>query len=209
MLDHITQRGNAATKHWAFAGANRANTCDGRAWVRVTNAGDDFTVTVYRDELRMHEVAAGTRTGAGVVGLVAVNESGLSGSVEIGAEVGSAELDIFYACEDDLAARHTGVTEQGAPRVLDACKRAKRALDGLLESRLGAGFRAETLAPLAPIATDYALSFLYEGLSTRPDDPAKSLSARFRASASAALPGLRLVRGCEIVTPFGTRIEKG
>jgi hypothetical protein len=38
MLDYITQRGNAAAKHWAFAGANRANTCDGRAWVRVTLA---------------------------------------------------------------------------------------------------------------------------------------------------------------------------
>jgi hypothetical protein len=210
MQNYITQRGNAAADNWSFTGANRANTDNGRAWVRVTNAGDDFTVTVYRDELLMHEVAAGTREGAGPVVLAALNDSGLSGSVELAApQVGSAELDIFYACEDDLSARHSGAAEQGATRLREAIARAKRSLDTMLGARLGGGFRPESLEPLAVIATDLALSFLYEGLSERPDDPARDLTRRFFASAMAALPALRLARGCELVTPFAGRIDRG
>jgi hypothetical protein len=79
----------------------------------------------------------------------------------------------------------------------------------MLGARLGGGFRPESLEPLAVIATDLALSFLYEGLSARPDDPARDLTRRFFASAMAALPALRLARGSELVTPFAGRIDRG
>jgi len=215
MLDYITQRGSAPTSKWAFIGANRANTHDGRAWARLTQDGGDFTVSVFRDELRQHAVAAGARSGAGEVALAALNDSGLSGTVEIAAGTGECELDIFYACDDDLTARHTGIAAfliggefAGEPGFRGPCARAKRAIDAMLASRLGADIRAESLAPLAEAASSLALSYIYEWLSTRPQDPARVLATFFAARAASQLTAVRLRRGAELVTPFAARVVR-
>lgn len=214
--NHITQRGNAPTTHWSFTGANRGNTSDGRAWARVSRAGDTFTVTVFRDELRDVAVASGSRNGLGAVTLAEAGGSGLSGTVEIAhAATGDCELDVFYACDEDLVARHTDVSAHlmdgafaGEPGFSGPCARAKGVVDVLLAARLGSDFRAESLAPLAEPTALYALFFLYSWLSTRADDPAGALAARFRAEAHAALPYVRLVRGAEVVTPFAPRVMR-
>jgi hypothetical protein len=215
-LDYVTQRGSAPTAQWQFAGATRDNTDHGRTWATVAQAGDDLTVTVYRDALLLHPVAQGARTGVGEVELSAANVSGLTGAVDLtDACPGHTELDVFYCCDADLVARHTGVTAHltegnfaGEPGFANPCARAKRALDAMLAVRLGAQFRAESLVPLAEAATALALFFLYEWLSTQADDPAAALAARFRVHAQQALGAITLQRGSELITPFAARVQR-
>ncbi|MBE7492727.1 MAG: hypothetical protein HS108_13365 [Planctomycetes bacterium] len=216
MLDYITQRGALPLTGWTFAGASRDNTDHGRLWVALAHDGGDVTVTLYRDELRLHAVAAGARSGPGPIVLEPAGDSGLSGSVELAAPgEGAAELDVFYACDADLEARHTGLAAHladgrfaGQPGFSLPCARAKRVLDAMLAARLGPDFRADCLAPLSEAAADYALCFVYQWLSTRPDDPAHELARRFAHSAREALPAIRLRRGAEVVTPFAARVAR-
>ncbi|MBX3474382.1 MAG: hypothetical protein KF754_08365 [Planctomycetes bacterium] len=215
-LDYVTQHGTLPLEHWDFTGADRDNTDHGRLWAGLAREGDDFTLTLYRDALRTQAVATGARTGPGAITLEPANDSGLSGSVEL-AETGegTAELDVFYACDADLVARHADVAAYlvdgsfaGAPGFSGPCARAKRVLDAMLAARLGPDFCAETLTPLADAATDYALAFVFEWLSSRPDDPALDLARRFADSARQALPAIRLRRGAEVIIPFAARVTR-
>lgn len=216
MPDSITQRGALPMTSWTFAGASRDNTDHGRVWAALARAGDDFTLTLFRDALRTQAVASGARTGPGAITLDESNDSGRSGSVELAASgEGTAELDVFYACDADLVARHADVAAYlvegnfaGAPGFSGPCARAKRVLDAMLAGRVGLDFRAESLTPLAHAATDYALAFVYQWLSTRPDDPAHHLALRFADSARQELSAIRLQRGAEVIIPFTARVTR-
>lgn len=215
-LEFVTQHGALPLAGWSFAGASRDNTDHGRLWANLARDGDDFTLTLFRDALRTRTVADGARTGPGVITLEAANDSGLAGAVDLLVEgEGTAELDVFYACDADLVARHADVSAllvegnfAGQPGFSLPCARAKRVLDAMIYNRMGPGFRAESLQPLAHAATDYALAFLYDWLNTRPDDPARHLARHFIESARRSLDAIVLQRGAEVITPFAARIER-
>lgn len=215
-LDYVTQHGALPLERWNFTGADRDNTDHGRLWAALARDGDDFTLTLFRDALRTQAVASGARTGPGALTLEPAGDSGLSGSVELAASgEGTAELDVFYACDADLVARHADVAAYlvggsfaGAPGFSGPCARAKRVLDALLAARIGPGFRADSLQPMAEAAAGFALGFVYEWLSTRPDDPAHHLARRFVIGAREALPAIALRRDAELVIPFSARIQR-
>ncbi len=207
MLDYVTTHGAPFFSHWDIHGATRDNTDNGRCWVRVAEAGGEFTVTLYRDAERTEPVAAGTLDAAsGELSLAAQNDSGLTGTVRLtGAEPADAIIDVFYACDTDLLARQAEIAGflkdgnfAGRDGFSEPCLRAKRVLDALLSARIGAGWIADDLQPLAEATAHYALSFLYEYLSTRANDPASHLATHWRHKAREALPRIRLsLGGCE------------
>jgi hypothetical protein len=207
MLEYVTTHGAPFLSHWDIHGANRDNTDNGRCWVRVAEAGGEFSVTLYRDAERTEPVADSTLEAAsGELSLGEKNESGLTGTVRLtGAVPADALIDIFYACDADLLARQADITAflkdgnfAGREGFSDPCLRAKRVLDALLEARIGAGYIADDLQPLAETTALYALSFLYDYLSTRADDPASQLATSWRHKARQALPRIRLsLGGCQ------------
>jgi hypothetical protein len=207
MLEYVTTHGAPFLSHWDVHGATRDNTDNGRCWVRVTEDGGDFTVTLYRDAERTEPIAAGTlASDTGELSLVAQNDSGLTGTVRLtGAVPADAIIDVFYACDADLLARQADITAflkggnfAGREGFSEPCLRAKRVLDALLDARIGPGWIADDLQPLAETTALYALSFLYDHLSTRADDPASQLATRWRHKAREALPRIRLsLGGCE------------
>lgn len=217
MLEYVTARGTPALARWNISGAGRGNTSDGRLWFVLAQDGSDCALTLFRDQPCTLAVASGARSGPGALALAALNDSGLSGSVELAAAAqGRGELDVFYACDADLTALARDVEAHlsggqfaGGPGFLVPCAGAKRVLDALLRARLGPGFVPDSLAPLAEVASLYALSFLYEWLAARPDDAASTLAGHFRARARAALPGLRLPCNGQWIAPFASRLARG
>ncbi len=218
MLDYVTIHGdNGATSRWRFSGASRSNSDDGRLYVALTQNMGDTTVSVYRDVARSHLVAQGTLAGVtGNAALAAQNASGLSGSVELlNAAPSEIELDVFYACGDDLAA---GQGEIG--RFLNAglfageqgfsapCAWAKRMLDALLASRGYRGKRFDSLTPLCEPALHYALAFIYENLTQKEREPAEWQANRHRALARSALMAVELAIDGQCFFPFTTRVTR-
>lgn len=212
MPTYITIRDLPGTSRWHFDGASRDNTEHGRLYVTITEAAGLFTVSAFADAGLARLVAQGT--GAAAVTLAAANDSGLTGSVLLDESApASGELDLFYACDADLTARHTGIeaflhegTFAGRAGFAEPCAQAKLVLDALLNARLGSGWRVDDLQALAPLAASYALSFLYDFLSTQPDDAAFALSRRFRADAREALGQLRLSVNGHTLRPFEPRV---
>ncbi len=218
MLDYLTIHGdNGATSRWRFSGASRSNSDDGRLYVALTQNTGDTTVSVYRDAAHSLLVAQGTLAGStGQIALAAQNASGLSGSVELlNAVPGNLELDVFYACGDDLAGAQGEIArflnagvfagEQGfsAP-----CAWAKRMLDALLASRGYRGRRFDSLTPLAEPALHYALASIYENLTQKELEPAEWQANRHRALARAALTGVELAIDGQCFFPFTSRIVR-
>ena len=218
MLDYVTIHGDTgATSRWRFSGASRSNSDDGRLYVALTQNMGDTTVSVYRDAARSQLVAQGTLAGVtGQAALSAQNASGLSGSVELlNAAQGELELDVFYACGDDLAAGQGEVArfltagvfvgEQGftAP-----CAWAKRMLDALLASRGYRGRHFDSLTPLCEPALHYALAFIYENLTQKEREPAEWQANHHRALARAALAGVELSIDGQCFFPFTPRVTR-
>ena len=219
MLEYATTHDDpdAVLSHWQLDGAARANTDDGRAYVRVSQSGGDYTISLYRDAARTQLVALGTRSGdTGDVTLAEQNASGLSGSVHIQhATAFDACVDVFYADDDDVAGLQQGVSGflvdgefAGRPGFAEPLARAKRVIDALMNARYPEGWRADSLAPLAEATARYALFFLYDYLSTRPDDPGSHLAAHWRREARAVLPSIRISLAGEVVRPFTSRIQR-
>ncbi len=201
MLEYVTTHGAPFLTHWDMHGASRDNSDNGRCWVRVVEVGGEFTVTLYRDAARTEPVAAGSLDAAsGELSLAALNDSGLTGTVRLaGAFAADAVIDIFYACDEDLLARQSEIagflsdgTFAGREGFSEPCLRAKRVMDALLSARIGAGWIADDLQPLAEATAAFALSFLYDFLATRPDDPASEHAKQWRHRARKALPRIRL-----------------
>lgn len=218
MLDYVTIHGdNAATSRWRFWGASRSNTHDGRLYVALTQNMGDTTVSVYRDAARSLLVAQGTLAGVtGQAALSAQNASGLSGSVELlNAPPGTLELDVFYACGDDLAQAQGEIARflnagvfAGEQGFTAPCARAKRMLDALLASRGYRGRRFDSLTPLAEPAMHYALAFIYENLTQKEREPAEWQANRHRALAQAALAGVELAIDGQCFFPFTPRVTR-
>jgi hypothetical protein len=206
MLEYVTTHGAPFLSGWDIHGANRDNTDNGRSWVRVAQGGGEFTVTLYRDSGRIEAVAAGTLDSAtGKLDLSQLNDSGLAGSVRLGAAVaGDAIIDIFYACDEDLTARQSEIAGflkdgnfAGREGFSEPCLRAKRVLDAMIEQRTGDGWIADDLQPLAEPAAQYALHYIYDYLSTRADDAAAQLAQHFKRQARASLARLEVsIGGC-------------
>lgn len=212
MLAYITIRDLPGTSLWRFDGASRDNTDHGRLYVTITEAAGVFTVSAFADVGLSRLVAQGTGTAA--ITLAAASDSGLTGSVLLAdAAPATGELDVFYACDADLLARHTGIEAflhednfAGRAGFAEPCAQAKLVLDALLNARLGSGWRVDDLQALALVAASYALSFLYDFLSTQPGDAAFALSRRFRADARQALGQLQLGVSGHTVRPFEPRV---
>ena len=107
MLEYATTHDDPAGvfSRWTLDGAGRDNTDNGRGYTRISEAGGDYTVSVYSDPERTTLVAQGTLTGStsGKVTLTEQNSSGLSGSVRLrNASVFDANVDVFYADDADL-----------------------------------------------------------------------------------------------------------
>jgi hypothetical protein len=207
MLEYVSTHGAPFLADWDIHGASRENTDNGRCWVRVAENGGEFTCTLYRDADRTEPVAAGTLDAAtGEMSLAELNDSGLTGTVRLtGATPADAIIDVFYACDADLLSRQAEIAGflkegnfAGREGFSEPCLRAKRVLDALLDARIGADWIADDLQPLADTTACYALSFLYDYLSTRGDDPASHLATHWRHKAREALPRIRLsLGGCE------------
>ncbi len=217
MLDYVTSRSSMRLAHWNITGGHRGNTSDGRLWFALTQSGSNFELTLFRDDQHGLAVASGVGAAPGTLVLSAVNDSGIAGSVEIvQPQTGDGELDVFYACDADLMELARDLPQQqvdgnfaGGPGFSVPCARAKRLMDALLWARLGPDFRADCLAPLAPAASLFALSFLYEWLAARADDAATALAAHFASRARDALPGLRLQSNGHCLAPFASRLTRG
>lgn len=219
MLEYVTTHddpGGALTR-WLLDGATRDNTDHGRAYVRLTESGGDYTVSLFSDPARTQLVAQGTSTGAsGPVSLDEQNSSGLSGGLQLReATPFDATIDIFYADDADV----TALQKEVASFLVDGAfadrlgfasplAQAKRVMDALLNARHPEGWRADSLEPLADATARYALFFIYEYLSTRPDDPASQLAAHWRQQARLALPHIRISLAGELATPFVPRIQR-
>ncbi|MCA8912027.1 MAG: hypothetical protein KDB82_09995 [Planctomycetes bacterium] len=219
MLEYATTHDdpNGALSRWVLDAARRANSDDGRLYARVSEAGGDYTVSLYSDAARTQLVARGSITGdSGDVILTEQNSSGLSGSMRLrNATALDAVVDAFYADDDDLTALQKEVASflingefAGRPGFAEPLARAKRVMDALLNARYPQGWRADSLAPLAEPASRYALFFIYDYLSTRADDAAAQLAAHWRREARLALPRVRLSLAGEATTPFVPRIQR-
>lgn len=219
MLEYVTTHDdpNTVFLRWVIDGAARANTDHGRLYARVTQLGGDTTVSLYRDAARTLLVADGTISGdTGSVTLAQQDSSGLSGSVEVaGAMPFDATVDVFYADDDDVIALQKdvgGFLDDGAfagrPGFAEPLARAKRVIDALLAARFPHGWRADALSPLADACARYALFFIYDHLSTRPDDPAAALALHWRREARSALPAIRLSINGETLSPFTSRVTR-
>jgi len=220
MLDYVTTHDdpNAVFDHWVLDGASRANTDDGRAYVRLAQAGGDTTVSLYRDAARTLLVASGTLAGSdtGTVQLAAQNGSGLSGSVEASfATPMDCVLDVFYADDADVLALRRDVTAFLAggnfadrPGFADPLSRAKRVVDAILAPRLCEGWKADSLRPLADITARFALFFIHDHLSSRADDAAANRASWWRLEALALLPSLRLQMAGRPIRPLTPRVVR-
>lgn len=215
MIEYVTTHGALALSRWDLHGASRDNTDNGRAWVRITRDGSDHTVTLYRDTQRTQAVAAGILdSSSGELALAALNDSGLDGSVRLqDAQPCDAVIDIFYACDADLLARHAELSAflvdgdfAGREGFSEPCLRAKRLIDAMINARLPAGWLADDLAPLAESTSLYALQFVFDSLSTRADDPAAQLALRFRSAARGSLTRIRLALGGSVEQIFLPRL---
>lgn len=217
MLEYVTTHDDpqGVFSRWVLDGADRGNTDHGRLYTRVTEAGGDFTVSLFSDAARSALVAQGALDDdTGDVSLTAQNASGLSGSVRItDATTFEAVIDAFYADDDDMAALHKGIDAfliagefANRPGFADPLARAKRVMDALLNARLPRGRRADSLQPLADATARYALFFLYDHLSSRADDPSSHLAMRWRREARVMLPHIRLSLGGQLVQPFTAQI---
>lgn len=219
MLEYATTHDdpNGVLSRWQLDGAARGNTDDGRAYVRVSKTGSNYTVNLYSDAARTQLMSQGTRSGdTGDVTLTEQNASGLAGSVHIQTATSfDATVDVFYADDVDVTTLQKDVASflvsnefAGRPGFAQPLARAKRVIDALLNARIPEGWRADSLAPLAEATARYALFFIYDYLSTRPDDPASRLAAHWRREARAALPSIRISLAGEVVRPFTSRIER-
>lgn len=217
MLEYVTTHDDphGVFSRWVLDGASRANTDHGRLYTRVTEAGGNFSVSLFSDAARTQLMAQGTLDAAtGDVSLAAQNASGLSGSVRItDATPFEAVIDAFYADDDDLLSLHKGIGAflangqfANRPGFSDPLARAKRVLDALLNARFPQGWRADSLQPLADATARYALFFLYDHLSSRADDPSAYLAARWRREARLSLPRVRLSVAGQVVQPFTAQI---
>ena len=220
MLEYVTTHGDPDNvfSAWLLDGAARANSDNGRLYTRITPAGDDTTVSLFRDADRTLLVADGTLVGGntGQITLVEQNSSGLGGGVSVQAATPfEAEIDVFYADDNDVSALQKDVGGfldnggfAGRPGFAEPLARAKRVVDALLNARLAQAWRADELSPLADAAARYALFFIYDHLSTRPDDPAAALAAHWRREARLALPLINLSINGEPVSPFTSRVTR-
>ncbi|MBZ0135667.1 MAG: hypothetical protein K8I27_04785 [Planctomycetes bacterium] len=219
MLEYVTTHDDpyGVFSRWLIDGAKRANTDHGRLYPRVTQSGGDTTVSLYRDAARTQLVADGTINGAtGEISLVQQGSSGLSGSVELTSAVPfDVTIDVFYADDDDVTVRQKDVAGfldggefAGRPGFAEPLARAKRVIDVLLNARCPQGWRADVLSPLADACATYALFFIYDHLSTRPDDPAAALATHWRREARLALPLIRLSVASETLSPFTSRVTR-
>lgn len=216
MLDYVTIRGLAGTSAWRFAGASRANTDQGRLYVTIAGSAGSVAVSLYRDAARTETVAGGIHPeGAGLLNLNALNNSGLTGRVHLESPAaGEGELDLFYACSDDLRALQAGISDfltagrfAGEPGFELPCASAKRTLDRLLQARQ-CQVRFDTLLPLADVAAQYALAFIYDFLAHRQGDPATFLAEKYRQQAAAALTALRLSVEGHPWMPFSHHVKR-
>lgn len=211
MLEYVTTHGAPFLARWDIHGATRENTDNGRCWLAVD---DQLLLTLYRDNHRQHAVATAQLGVSGTAELAPVNDSGVSGTVMAGqpATVLGA-IDVFYAADADLLARHGGVAAflsdgnfAGREGFSEPCLRAKRVLDALLYTRLATDVLVDDLSPLAEPAACYALQFVYDYLSCRSDDPAAQLALRWRNAARDALTRVRISVGGTEVEPFTARV---
>ncbi|KAA0214883.1 hypothetical protein EDM80_06040 [bacterium] len=216
MLDYVTIRGLAGTSAWRFSGANRANTDHGRLYSTVVVSEGDAAISLYSDAARTAAVAGGTLPGGrGLLVLEALNHSGLSGRVRLDApSAGKGELDLFYACGDDLAALQAGIAGflsagrfAGEPGFDLPCASAKRTLDCLLQARQGPD-RLDSLQPLADVAAHYAMAFIYDFLTHRQGEPAAYLAEKYRRQAASALAALRLSVEGRPWFPFSHHVKR-
>lgn len=218
MLDYVTIHGQGgATSRWRFSGASRSNSDDGRLYVSLAQNLGDTTVSVWRDSARSRLVAQGTLAGAtGEAALDAQNACGLYGDVElVNAVPATLELDVFYACGDDIARAQSEVSRflnagvfAGEQGFTAPCAWAKRMLDALLASRGLRGRRFDSLAPLCGPALHYALAFIYENLTQKEREPADWQASRHRALARAALAGVELSIAGQCFFPFTPRVTR-
>ena len=220
MLEYVTTHNDpdCVFSRWLLDGAGRDNTDNGRAYTRISEAGGDYTVSVYSDADRNALVAQGTLSGAttGNVTLAEQNSSGMSGSVRLReARSFDATIDLFYADAADLTALQKDITGfliggefGGRAGFADPLARAKRVIDALMNARFPAGWRADDLQPLADATARYALFFIYDHLSSRADDSAAQLAAAWRRNARRVLPLIRISISGETFVPFTTRIER-
>lgn len=220
MLEYVTTHDDAGGifSRWQLAGANRGNTDHGRAYVKLAESAGDFTVSLYSDPGRSQLMARGTLNGDtdGDVTLNEQNLSGLSGSVHLsGASTVKAAIDIFYADDADVTGLQKDIAEfinagqfAGAPGFSDPLARAKRVIDALMNARFPAGWRADDLQPLAEATARYALFFIHDHLSTRPDDPSAYLAAHWRHEARLVLPQIGLSLNGVRAVPFDSRITR-
>lgn len=218
MLDYVTIHGDGgATSRWRFSGVSRSNTHDGRLYVALTQNMGDTTVSVYRDAARSQLVAQGTLAGVtGQAALSAQSASGLSGSVELlNAAPRDFELDVFYACGDDLAGARGEIVRflnagvfAGEQGFTAPCAWAKRMLDALLASRGYRGTRFDSLTPLCEPSLHYALAFIYENLTQKEREPAEWQANRHRALARAALMAVELAIDGQCFFPFNPRVTR-
>ncbi|MCB9895920.1 MAG: hypothetical protein H6839_15845 [Planctomycetes bacterium] len=220
MLDYVTtfDDPSGVFSRWLLDGASRDNTDHGRAYTRITEAGGDFTVSLYSDPDRTMLAAQGTLSGSasGDVTLAEQNSSGLSGRVRLRkAYAFDATIDACYADDEDLLPLHKNLNDflvggefAGRPGFAMPLARAKRVVDALMNARFARGWRADDLRPLADVTAAYALYFVFDHLSSRADDPAGQLAAAWRRNARRALPLILISIGGELHTPFIPRVER-
>ncbi len=221
MNDDITPRGDPhrRTALWVIHGATRANTDHGRLYVSLADVGDAMEVSLWSDPDHAWLVARGALSAGnnGPVELEPQNDSGLSGEVLlVNAEpTRVVELDVFYACDDDLAAIQGDIGAflndgqfAGRPGFSAATAAARRELDSWLEARGLARLRFDSLRPLADICAHLALAVIYRHLRRRGDDPASELAAFHDARARARLVALRLRSGGVEFIPFPGRVTR-
>ncbi|MCC6573286.1 MAG: hypothetical protein IT462_05785 [Planctomycetes bacterium] len=221
MLDYVTIHGDpdGRTQRWDFSGATRANTDHGRLYASIEADGGDLVVSVYKDAARAALVAQGTLEGAatGAVALTAQNASGLTGTAVLSAAAPTVaiELDVFYACDEDLAQIQGELSGflvsgnfAGQPGFKAATTNAKREFDSWLAARGLAGTRFDGLQPLADVCAFLALAVVYRNLSRRSDDVATAFALAHDAQARKRLAALRVNVAGVSTTPFASILAR-
>ncbi|MCF6228231.1 MAG: hypothetical protein L3J82_06145 [Planctomycetes bacterium] len=221
MLEYITVWDDEnTTDDWQIIGANRSNTDHGRLYIDVSIAAGDVTLILYKDADLLLAVASGTLAGeiTGTLNLIEQNSSGLTGAVRLtGAKpLADSFLDVFYADDDDVTARHPAVNDllidgkfNGQQGFTEPLARAKRTIDSILESCCTEDTEPLiNLQQLADVCALYALYFIFDAFATDGNSAASQLAARFRWQARHTFFEIKVQTSSGVYSPLNAFVVR-
>lgn len=221
MLEYITVWDADCTDDWQLIGTNRSNTDNGRLYLDVSIASGNTLVTLFKDSDTTIAIAAGTLTGntSGALTLAQQNGSGISGSLTVknAQPVIGSFLDVFYADDDDVTARHPDVNAllingqfNGQLGFAEPLARAKRTIDNILDSCCTEDTEALVdLQQLADVCALYALYFIFQAFATDEKSPANQLAKRFRRDARHTFFEIKVQTPTRVFHPLSAFVVRG